>query len=172
MQHSNAIYQWIHTVDYEDFDLKVLAASRERPVLVDLWAEWCSPCQVIAPVLQRVIGEYDGRVHLAKVEVDAGEDLPDGAQRLGGLRLERGGLGLAGPAPPLLELPERQVHRGEVDEEPRAPGPGWAGQGSQRRTGFAREGMHRTWKTEPRPEGRMPRMARVHAVDARRSRAL
>lgn len=75
MTASNAIYQWIHTVDYEDFDSKVIAASHERPVLVDLWADWCAPCRVIAPVLQRVIGEYGGRVHLAKVEVDAGENM-------------------------------------------------------------------------------------------------
>jgi putative thioredoxin len=75
MPADNAIYQWIHCVDYEDFDLKVIAASHERPVLVDLWAEWCAPCLVIAPVLERVIGEYLGRVHLAKVEVDAGENM-------------------------------------------------------------------------------------------------
>ena len=75
MHSENAIYQWIHTVNYEDFEPRVLAASRERPILVDLWAEWCSPCVVIAPVLERVIGEFGGRVHLAKVEVDAGENM-------------------------------------------------------------------------------------------------
>ena len=67
MSGNNAIYQWVHTVDYQDFDLRVLQASYERPMLVDLWAEWCSPCVVIAPVLERIIGEYAGRVHLAKV---------------------------------------------------------------------------------------------------------
>jgi thioredoxin 1 len=75
MHDNNAIYQWIHTVDHEDFDLRVIAASHERPLLVDLWADWCSPCLVIAPVLERVIGEYGGRLHLAKVEVDAGENM-------------------------------------------------------------------------------------------------
>jgi putative thioredoxin len=75
MSGNNAIYQWVHTVDYQDFDLRVLQASYERPMLVDLWAEWCSPCVVIAPVLERIIGEYAGRVHLAKVEVDAGENM-------------------------------------------------------------------------------------------------
>ena len=53
MPGDNARYEWIHTVDYEDFDVKVIAASHERPVLVDLWAQWCSPCVVIAPVLER-----------------------------------------------------------------------------------------------------------------------
>ena len=76
MSGKDAPYQWIHTVDYEDFDRQVLDASHERSLLVDLWAEWCcSPCVVIAPVLERVIAGYGGRVHLAKVEVDAGRNL-------------------------------------------------------------------------------------------------
>lgn len=75
MSRNIAIYQWIHTVDYEHFEQKVIAASHERTMLVDLWAEWCSPCVVIAPVLERVIAGYGGRVHLAKVEVDAGHNM-------------------------------------------------------------------------------------------------
>lgn len=75
MSSNDARYEWIHTVDYEDFDVKVIAASHERPVLVDLWAQWCSPCLVIAPVLERVIAGYGGKVRLAKVEVDAGRNM-------------------------------------------------------------------------------------------------
>jgi thioredoxin 1 len=66
---------WIANVDLHDFDSAVLAASHEHPVLVDFWADWCSPCLVIAPVLERVIAEYDGAVRLAKLEVDAGENM-------------------------------------------------------------------------------------------------
>jgi putative thioredoxin len=66
---------WIYAVDYEDFDTRVIRASHEHPVLVDLWAEWCAPCLVIAPVLETVIAEFAGRVHLAKVEVDVGENM-------------------------------------------------------------------------------------------------
>ncbi|MDZ7662148.1 thioredoxin family protein [Thiohalophilus sp.] len=65
----------IFTVDLDDFDHKVLAASHTRPVLIDLWAEWCPPCISIAPVLEQVIGEYAGRVQLAKIEVDDGENM-------------------------------------------------------------------------------------------------
>ena len=65
----------IFDVDLEHFENKVLAASNESPVLVDLWAEWCSPCLVIAPVLKKLINEYDGRLKLAKVEVDEGENM-------------------------------------------------------------------------------------------------
>ena len=65
----------IFNVDLEHFENKVLVASNDLPVLVDLWAEWCSPCLVIAPVLKKLIDEYDGRLKLAKVEVDEGENM-------------------------------------------------------------------------------------------------
>lgn len=65
----------IFNVDYEDFEARVLGPSHERPILVDLWAEWCSPCLVIAPVLERVIAGFGGAVWLAKVEVDEGENM-------------------------------------------------------------------------------------------------
>ncbi len=67
--------QWVFAAHYEDFQHQVLDASQQHPVLVDFWAEWCSPCLVIAPVLERIIGEYAGSVLLAKVEVDAGENM-------------------------------------------------------------------------------------------------
>jgi thioredoxin 1 len=66
---------WIAPVDLHEFDSAVLAASHEYPVLVDFWADWCSPCLVIAPVLERVIAEFDGAVRLAKLEVDEGENM-------------------------------------------------------------------------------------------------
>ena len=65
----------IFDVDLESFEEKVLLASNELPVLVDLWAEWCSPCLVIAPVLKQLIDEYDGALKLAKVEVDEDENM-------------------------------------------------------------------------------------------------
>lgn len=66
---------WIFEVNLDEFDTKVIAASHECPVLVDLWAEWCSPCLVVAPVLEQLITEYEGEVQLAKVEVDVGENM-------------------------------------------------------------------------------------------------
>lgn len=65
----------IFDVDLEYFDQKVLDASHQRPMLIDLWAEWCPPCISIAPVLKQVIDEYAGRVQLAKIEVDEGENM-------------------------------------------------------------------------------------------------
>jgi putative thioredoxin len=62
-------------VDQERFEQEVIAASRERPMLVDFWAEWCAPCHQLSPHLNRVIDEYEGAIRLAKVEVDAGENM-------------------------------------------------------------------------------------------------
>ena len=61
---------FIFDVEEATYDAKVLKASHDRPVLVDFWAEWCSPCLSLAPALERVIDELEGAVLLAKVEVD------------------------------------------------------------------------------------------------------
>ena len=65
----------IFDVSFEEYDDKVIAASHEVPVLVDLWADWCMPCLVIAPKLKALIEEYQGRLKLAKLEVDDGENM-------------------------------------------------------------------------------------------------
>ncbi|HEB56879.1 MAG TPA: thioredoxin [Gammaproteobacteria bacterium] len=65
----------IYSVSLDDFEQKVIEASRQRPVLVDLWADWCSPCIVIAPILSQVIAGFEGRVALAKVEVDEEDNM-------------------------------------------------------------------------------------------------
>ena len=62
-------------VDLEEFEEKVITASNEKPVLVDFWAEWCSPCLVLTPVLKQLIDESNGDLVLAKVEVDEGENM-------------------------------------------------------------------------------------------------
>lgn len=66
---------FIFDVDLHDFDECVLHASMDRPVLVDFWADWCSPCLAIAPILTRVVESYTGDVLLAKLEVDEGENM-------------------------------------------------------------------------------------------------
>ena len=59
----------------ETFDRDVTDASYQRPILVDFWAEWCAPCMVIAPVLERVCRELQDRIGLAKLEVDQGDNM-------------------------------------------------------------------------------------------------
>ena len=75
MSHARMAYQWIFDVDYEHFDRQVIGPSHERPILVDLWADWCSPCLLLSPVLERIVEEFGGRLHLAKIEVDEGENM-------------------------------------------------------------------------------------------------
>ena len=62
-------------VDHHHFQERVISASREGPILVDFWADWCSPCHALAPHLERAVDAYQGLVRLAKVEVDEGDNM-------------------------------------------------------------------------------------------------
>lgn len=55
-------------VSDDSFETDVLKAG--TPVLVDFWAEWCGPCKMIAPILDDVAAEYEGKVSVAKVNID------------------------------------------------------------------------------------------------------
>jgi len=57
---------------------QILEISRTVPVVVDLWAEWCGPCKQLSPIIEKVTRELDGRVLLAKVDVDANPQLAQG----------------------------------------------------------------------------------------------
>lgn len=69
----------------DDFHESVIEASHQQPVLVDFWADWCGPCLVLAPVLERLAADLNGRVRIAKLEVDEGENM-----KLAGRYLVRG----------------------------------------------------------------------------------
>jgi thioredoxin 1 len=55
------------------FDTDV--SSSDVPVLVDFWAEWCGPCKMIAPILDQIAEEYDGKIRVAKVNIDESKQI-------------------------------------------------------------------------------------------------
>ncbi|MBW1853690.1 MAG: thioredoxin [Thermodesulfobacteriota bacterium] len=67
-------------IEVNDSNFKSEVTDSEMPVLVDFWAPWCGPCKMIAPVLEELAKEYDGRVKIVKLNVD---DSPDTASKFG-----------------------------------------------------------------------------------------
>lgn len=64
----------ISHVSDDTFESEVI--NSDVPVLVDYWAEWCGPCKVIAPVLEEIASEYDGKMKICKLDIDANEQTP------------------------------------------------------------------------------------------------
>jgi len=63
----------ITVLSEENWDQEVLKS--DTPVLVDFWAQWCGPCRMVAPVLEQIAEEMDGKVRIAKLDVDANQQL-------------------------------------------------------------------------------------------------
>ena len=82
-----------HPITVTDTSFKQEVLDSEVPVLVDFWASWCSPCKMIAPIVEDLAGEYEGRVKVAKVDVDANPITPGmfGIMSIPTLMVFRGG---------------------------------------------------------------------------------
>ena len=62
-------------VTAENFDVEVIAASMQTPILIDFWAPWCGPCKVIGPLLEKIEASYGGRFKLVKIDSDQEQEL-------------------------------------------------------------------------------------------------
>ncbi|MBN1902479.1 tetratricopeptide repeat protein [Candidatus Sumerlaeota bacterium] len=66
---------FVFTVNASDFEEKVIEASSKKPVAVDFWAPWCAPCRIIGPILERVVLSYNGKILLAKANIEENQEL-------------------------------------------------------------------------------------------------
>ncbi len=63
----------VHITD-ESFEEEVLKST--QPVLIDYWAEWCGPCKMIAPVIEEIAADYDGKLKVVKLNIDENPETP------------------------------------------------------------------------------------------------
>ncbi len=65
-----------HIVQLNDQSFKDAVEKNPAPILVDFWAEWCMPCRALAPVIEELAEEYQGKIRFAKVNVDECKEIP------------------------------------------------------------------------------------------------
>ena len=64
----------IMEVSDDSFDSEII--NSELPAMVDFWAEWCGPCKMVSPVVEELAGEYEGKIKVAKMDVDQNRQTP------------------------------------------------------------------------------------------------
>mgnify|MGYP001775073409 FL=1 len=63
------------TVEVTDANFEELVMNSDKPVMIDFWAVWCGPCRMIAPIVEEMSAEYEGKAVIGKVDVDNNQDV-------------------------------------------------------------------------------------------------
>ena len=66
----------IRNVNDNDFQAEVIEASKNQPVMVDFWADWCRPCHMLAPTVAEIADDYSGKLKVVKLNVDENVNAP------------------------------------------------------------------------------------------------
>jgi thioredoxin 1 len=62
-------------IEFTDANFDELVIKSDKPVLVDFWAEWCGPCRIVAPIVNELATEYEGKAIVGKVDVDSNPEI-------------------------------------------------------------------------------------------------
>ena len=60
-----------HMLEFTDDEFDTQVVNSEVPTMVDFWADWCAPCKMIAPIVEELAGEFDGKIKFTKLDVDS-----------------------------------------------------------------------------------------------------